>query len=667
MCGIFGFVVNQPSGQMYEQYLSLLERLCLLSETRGKDASGLVIVGWDSIHVLKRPIRVKKLLRSKEYVTFKTQFEEAVKTGKPFIVMGHARMVTNGRAEFHDNNQPVIHNNMICIHNGIVVNDNQLWREHSQLKRYNEVDTEVILTLLEMFRNQGKTLAQALCLVFSQIQGANSIALVASELNVLVLATANGSLFSAQSYDHQLTIFASEKYILSKALKHTFFKGQFREREVSQIDPGSALLVNFGSERLHTAPLNLTVPVREGVFRLENRQHRTVTDMRASEPRLPVKPMQNYTALEKLCDIDHDRIHHLRRCTRCILPETFPFISFDADGVCSYCNNYKQWRGPGHTGLEKLVEPFRTAKGKPDCLVPISGGRDSSYALHYICRELDMNPVAYTYDWGMVTDLARRNISRMCGALGVEHILISADIAQKRANVQMNVKAWLKKPHLGTITLFMAGDKQFFYFARLVQKQMELKATLYGMNPFERTDFKVAFCGINENYQKDLHYNLKVFNKLRMIAFFGMRFLENTSYINRTLMDSFTGFFSYYFIPKDYYSIYDYIYWDETEVTDTILQEYGWETSPDTKSTWRIGDGTASFYNYIYHRVTGFSENDTLRSNQIREGRMDRETALKIATEDNRPRVQSIKWYCDTIGIDFVETIKRINKISTLY
>ena len=49
-------------------------------------------------------------------------------------------------------------------------------------------------------------------------------------------------------------------------------------------------------------------------------------------------------------------------------------------------------------------------------------------ALHLIQKELKMKSVAYTYDWGMVTDLGRRNISRMCAALGVENIIVAANI-----------------------------------------------------------------------------------------------------------------------------------------------------------------------------------------------------------------------------------------------
>ena len=101
-----------------------------------------------------------------------------------------------------------------------------------------------------------------------------------------------------------------------------------------------------------------------------------------------------------------------------------------------------------------------------------------------------MNAVAYTYDWGMVTDLARRNISRICAQLGVEHILVSADIVRKRENIRKNVLAWLKRPNLGMVPLFMAGDKQYYYYLKKVREQLGVGLSVLGENMLERTDFK---------------------------------------------------------------------------------------------------------------------------------------------------------------------------------
>lgn len=98
-----------------------------------------------------------------------------------------------------------------------------------------------------------------------------------------------------------------------------------------------------------------------------------------------------------------------------------------------------------------------------------------------------------------------------------------------------------------------------------------------------------------------------------------------------------------------------------------MKREYNWEVATDTGSTWRICDGTASFYNYIYYAIAGFTENDTFRSNQIREGLISRDEALEIVKRENQPRFESIKWYCDTIGLDYKTVINKINSIPKLY
>jgi hypothetical protein len=113
--------------------------------------------------------------------------------------------------------------------------------------------------------------------------------------------------------------------------------------------------------------------------------------------------------------------------------------------------------------------------------------------------------------------------------------------------------------------------------------------------------------------------------------------------------------------------LFDYYRWDENEINSLLQYEYQWEKAIDTKSTWRIGDGTASFYNYIYYTVAGFSENDTFRSNQIREGMLTRDEGMALIEEDNLPRYETLRWYLKIIGLDFEEVIKVVNKIPKLY
>jgi hypothetical protein len=256
----------------------------------------------------------------------------------------------------------------------------------------------------------------------------------------------------------------------------------------------------------------------------------------------------------------------------------------------------------------------------------------------------------------------------MCGKLAVEHILISANIRHKRENVRKNVEAWLRKPELGTVPLFMAGDKQFFYYANMLKQEMNLGLVLFSMNPLERTDFKVGFTGIDEtNRKQDKHYALSLADRAQMLGYYGKQFLTNPAYLNSSLLDSFGAFISYYMIKKDYETLYEYIRWDEREIERTLIDEYDWETATDTDSTWRIGDGTAAFYNYIYYVMAGFSENDTFHSNQIREGMITREEGLRRIEQSNQPRYETIRWYAHIIGFDFEQAIAAINRAPKRY
>ncbi len=360
---------------------------------------------------------------------------------------------------------------------------------------------------------------------------------------------------------------------------------------------------------------------------------------------------------------------YIHRCSRCLLPDSFPFIKFDEDGSCNYCINYVPDQVKGEDKLRQLIEPYRSASGEPDCIVGFSGGRDSSYMLHYLKNELDMNPIAFTYDWGMVTDLGKRNQTRLCEKLDIEHVIISANINKKIENIRKNINAWLKKPELGMVPLLMAGDKQFYYFAHKVMEQTGIDLIFSGGNIFERTGFKTGFCGIKEVDTKDkgILTGISVSNKLKLISYFGWQFLSNRAYLNSSIYDTLHAFYSSYLLPDAYVYLYNYIQWDENKIMNVLRKEYDWEGASDTDATWRIGDGTAAFYNYIYYTVAGFSEYDTFRSNQIRAGRITRKQGLKLVNKENLPRYESLEWYSITVNFDLEYALDIIHSMKKLY
>lgn len=662
MCGIIGWIMSGKSSVPNKVLAEGVEELLLLSETRGKEASGICCVDQDKVQIYKDCVRAKKLVLTKEFDTILENMPHTA--GR--MIMGHARMVTNGDRNNIQNNQPVVRNDLVCIHNGIIVNDLELWEKNPDLVRNAEVDTEVFLALMEKYRYQDDLLgALEKCLM--DLKGSLSIALIDRTSDHVLLYTNTGSLYAMRSKSKKMIMFASEKYILEQTVKKQRLEHSFSTQSIKKISPRKGLLINIADCSVKAFELN---GENEKITKGEHERKIEEHYAKAKTQRVH-KPMTNYYGkaeqVESLLQVDLSKIRKLRRCTRCLLPETFPGISFDKDGVCSVCKEYKKKELKGEEALRKVLEKNKTAGNAYDCIVPLSGGRDSCYMIHYMVKEMGAKVVAYTYDWGMVTDLARRNIQRMCSELGVEHILVSADIGKKRKNVQLNVKAWLKHPQLATVPLFMAGDKQFFYYAQLLKRQMHIDNIIFGMNSLEETQFKVRFASNRKTGDNGIYYDLPAKGKIDLMMAYGKEFTRNPAYLNRSLLDSFSGYLSYYVLPKDYVHLFDYIPWDQTTVENVIINEYGWEKAKGTDETWRIGDGTAPFYNYIYYKLAGFTEFDTFKSNQIREGMIDRETALATLETSNRISVQDFIWYCEAIEIDPVETLKIINAQKPLY
>jgi glucosamine--fructose-6-phosphate aminotransferase (isomerizing) len=678
MCGIFGLTVSDKHSWKSETLTSVVKSLFLMSESRGKEAAGLSILTGGTIFVYKDAKPASSLVRDREYKNLLDRIlrinssSDNSQDSHPVAFIGHSRLVTNGTHELHQNNQPVTTGGVVGVHNGIIVNQNSLWKQYPEMKRQYQVDSEVIFSLIRMFHQKGITIGEATQRTFYAIQGMASVAVLFDDLDHLLLATNNGSLYQCVTEMEALFIFASERFILEQLTTKRSIRKILGPYNISQVPPGAARLINIKDLSIKEFSLDPNVFGHVQVKR--NETLRRIHDV-LPEPNGKAGPITGNTAIRarKLAAIaerfpyDKTAKDRFRHCTRCILPETMPFIEFDNEGVCNFCRNYSKLEFYGKGALEEAIAPFRSKNGAPDCIVGLSGGRDSTYALHYVKTVLKMNPVAYTYDWGMVTDLARRNISRVCGKLGIEHLLVSADIAKKREYIRKNVRAWLKRPSLGMIPLFMAGDKQYFYFAQQLKRQTGTKLVILGENMLERTDFKTGFAKARPAVDTHHVYTLPTIDKMRVAMFYGREYLLNPSYINASIFDTLFAFFCYYFIERSYINLYKYIPWNEKEIISTLREDYDWEIATDTTSTWRIGDATASFYNYIYLIMAGFTENDTFRSNQIREGIITREEALKLVEKENEPRYQSIQWYCDIIGSDFEGTIKRINMAPKLY
>lgn len=603
MCGIFGIIATRFVDK------SALAALARHAQQRGRDSGGLLTVKSGHVVVRRADYGIVRLVRDSSF-------------NGVHVALGHSRLITNGLAD----NQPVIRDGICVFHNGIVVNHSDLWSRIDEKPRQ-QIDTEVIAAIAARHLRDGGDIEGIATKVLALCRGVVACAIAIPAMGKLCLFSNNGSLYSGQMAG--AAAYASEEHPLR--------------------------LLGCSSIRQVRTGIVLGLPAEAGAIE--------VSDCRKRRRDL-IPNLASGTSSEERMLLSPER--DLRRCARCILPHTMPFITFDKQGFCNYCRHYRLRNIPRPKAeLLKLLEPYRRTSGT-ECIVPFSGGRDSCYGLHLIVKELKMRPVSYTYDWGMVTDLGRRNISRMCGELGVENIIIAEDIAKKRNHIRMNLKAWLRSPHLGMISILTAGDKHFFRHVETVKRQTGVQLNLWGVNPLEVTHFKAGFLGVPPDFLEDRVYSHGIAKQFRYQWLRLKAMLQSPTYFNSSLWDTLSGEYHRSFTrKKDYFHIFDFWRWDENAVDDTLAQ-YDWEKATDTSTTWRIGDGTAAFYNYVYHKVAGFSEHDTFRSNQIREGDLSRERALELVVQENRPRYPNIKWYLDAVGLDFREVIAAVNAIPPL-
>ena len=611
-----------------------------------------------SIEVLKQAGSVEDLLANPRFIELLQRSLALFETrrasghGQALAITGHSRLVTNGFQSNDDNNQPVINRGSVGIHNGIIVNDRAIANERPQIELHSEVDSELLVGLLRSEFDACGDLIEASRRTFETIEGSASLSMLFDCTPCLLLATNTGSLFTLRNAASSFIAFASERFILQRLVESQDLERRFGALTLEQIKAGSALAIH----------LELGSSQKEAIvaFELKRGDGAKLNGAFAQQA-------ATSSSHSKVVDLTR-RASNLRRCKLCILPETYPFVEFDAAGVCRYCRNWRKIAVKGPEALRRAVEPFRSSDGSPDVIVAFSGGRDSSYGLHYAKKVLGMNPVAFTYDWGMVTDLARRNQARLCGKLGVEHILRSADIAKKRRFVRKNVEAWLKQPELGMVTLFTAGDKEFYKYARDLRKETGIKLVIFCTgNMIEDTPYKTGLCGISEDDHGMTLTGLSFRNEMALLWYYFKNYVRNPAYFNESLWDTFKAYY-YTFVQKDdFLYLFHYLPWREEEIVGTIRREFDWEVATDTKTTWRIGDGTAPFYNYIYQTIAGFGEDEVMLSNMVREGHLSREQAFERAKELNKPRFPSIREYGQIVGFNVEEALKIIHAAPKLY
>lgn len=309
----------------------------------------------------------------------------------------------------------------------------------------------------------------------------------------------------------------------------------------------------------------------------------------------------------------------MKRCNRCIIPETAKGIRIDDNGLCQLCRDFKKIPPKGEDVLRKEIDGYINKHSEFNCVVPVSGGRDSAYALYFAKYILGLKPIAVHSDNDFETAIARENLENMTKISNVPLIQVSSkDQLVKKIVVE---KFKINAP---------------FGPALVVDQTCE--ACKYG---FESASYNAAR---KHNIQLVIWGDSKEESTAPYHSLFEHKV---PSKWQRLFSQESLNFFKYkYFFSKlkrEYGSdspeglkeihLYDYIEWDRKVIVETIQNKLGWSKSKDSATSWRIDCSLVPLVNYLTIKAYGVSKLELGFSSMIRGGKMDRDDALRQVSE----------------------------------
>jgi hypothetical protein len=314
----------------------------------------------------------------------------------------------------------------------------------------------------------------------------------------------------------------------------------------------------------------------------------------------------------------------MKRCVRCIMPETLPGISYDGQGVCNHCRSYQV---PGVFGEKAFLEVLDSVRGKGqpyDCMVPLSGGRDSTYTLYLAKEVYGMNPLAVNADNEFRNEQAVINMERAVKKLNADFISVRSkrDIGHKF--VLANVRAGIP---LGLPTLVGSFCRQCSYGYKSVTyieaSKRKIPLILWGTSAAESTEQtrELSLSGLQRSRFLKLFdpnlYRTEIYALMQRAEF---RVPGNPLFSRKKA------------VLKDpavrEISVFDYILWERHKIKDVIMNKLGWEKPADHATSWRTDCKLHEIVNYLWVKLVGCSMDCMGFCNMIISGQMERAEAL---------------------------------------
>lgn len=344
----------------------------------------------------------------------------------------------------------------------------------------------------------------------------------------------------------------------------------------------------------------------------------------------------------------------MKRCNACMLPETHETISFDAVGTCNVCrqvefkNESIDW-GAKKIELDQLVEAHR-GKYDYDCIVPFSGGKDSTWTLYYLVKEYGLKPLVVRFDHGFFRPNLEENTKKVCRSLGVDIMTFTPN--------------WKVVQRLMLQSFLEKGDfcwhchTGIFSYPMWIALEKKVPLIFWGEPSSEYTAYF--------SYDQTEDVDEKRFNRYVNLGISADdMFVRLGGKVDPRDLKPFS-----YPMLKDlralnYRSVClgSYIPWDVKRQSKIIMDELGWkgdqvENVPPQYDYEKIECQMQGVRDYIKYIKRGYSRPSHLVAIDIRNGRIDREEGQRLIEEYEGKRPPSLDLFLEFVGLTEEEFLK---------
>lgn len=337
----------------------------------------------------------------------------------------------------------------------------------------------------------------------------------------------------------------------------------------------------------------------------------------------------------------------METCSRCMIPETHETIMYDAEGVCNVCRQQEvkqekiDWQAR-YNDLEELIDQYR-GKNTYDCLIPFSGGKDSTYTVYKLVKEFKVKPLVVSFDHGFLRPKTVENNTRTMRKLGVDFLKFTPN--------------WHVVRKIMLESLIRKGDfcwhchTGIFAYPMQIAIKHNVPLIFWGEPSAEYTSYY--------SYDNPEEVDEKRFNRFVNL---GITAEDMLGMLDETVSMRDLEPFSY---PKlkelrkiGYRSVClgSYIPWDVKKNVEVIIQELGWqgddvEGVPPGYSYEKVECMLQGIRDYCKYLKRGYARVSHLASIDIRNDRLSRDEAVELVKKYEGKRPASLDYFLELLGI----------------